>query len=148
MKATNEVYIKSNKITTVALNSFSKKEFANLLKDKNRQEDAQALVDYLCKKFKIKKCVVKVTNKPQPHSTGYDGNLKRKTLGTYTLGTDVITMYNLTAIKNKEVAINTFADTLLHEFIHHYDMEYLKLGASIHTAGFYKRISDLKSKLI
>ena len=148
MKASNDIYIKSNQITTVDYNSFSKKEYANLLKDRNRQEDAQALIDYLCKKFKIRNCVVKVTNKPQPHSTGYDGNLKSKTLGTYTVGMDVITMYNVTAIKNKEVSIKTFADTLLHEFIHHYDMEYLKLGASIHTTGFYKRISDLKSKLI
>jgi len=148
MKANEKVYQKSNKITKVALNSFSKKEFEKLLRDKNRQEDAQKLVDYLCKKFKIRSCVVKVVNKPQPHTTGYDGNLKRKVCGTYTTGIEVITMYNLTAMQNKEVAIKTFADTLLHEFIHHYDMEYLKLGASIHTAGFYKRISDLKSKLI
>lgn len=40
-----------------------------------------------------------------------------------------------------------FYDTLLHEFMHHYDYKVLKLENSLHTSGFYQRISDLKNKL-
>lgn len=147
MYANEKVYQLSNQMATVDCNCLSKKEFFDLLRDKNRQKDSQTLVDYLCKKFNIDKCVVKVVNKSQPHSTGYNGNLKNKTMGVYEVGKDEIIMYNLTAINKKEVAIKTFADTLLHEFIHHYDIKYLKLPTSIHTSGFYKRIADLKEKL-
>lgn len=150
MRNTSETaYKKSNEITEVALKKFSKKEYAQLLGDSNRQKDAQALINYLCGKFHIPSIPVVVLNKPQPHATGNDGNLRRKTLGVYSSGFfgQRITMYNLTAVKQKEVAIKTFAGTLLHEFMHHYDMTYLKLGCSPHTAGFYKRISDLEKKL-
>ena len=58
-----------------------------------------------------------------------------------------ITIYNKTAVKGDVISIKAFYDTLLHEFIHHYDYEVLKLDRSIHSAGFYKRISDLKNKL-
>ena len=44
------------------------------------------------------------------------------------------------------MSIKSFADTLLHEFTHHYDTRYLKIE-SRHTAGFYKRISSLKGNL-
>lgn len=151
MKATDKTYQQSNAITTVALNRFSKKDYNAFLKASettfSRQTLAQSLIDYLCKKFKISSPMVVVVNRAQPHSTNLTGRLRRKTLGTYTIGREVITLYNLTAIKKQVVSIKTMLDTLLHEFMHHYDMTYLKLGASIHSAGFYKRISDLDSKL-
>lgn len=150
MRNTSETaYKKSNEITEVALSRFSKKEYAKLLTDGDRQKDSQSLIDYLCGKFHIPSVPVVVVNRPQPHVTGNGGTLRKKTLGTYSSGFfgQKITMYNLTAVKQKEVAIKTFAGTLLHEFIHHYDMAYLKLGCSPHTAGFYKRISDLEKKL-
>lgn len=65
----------------------------------------------------------------------------------YTVQTQVITLYNLTAIKKHVVSIKVMAATLLHEFIHHYDMTFLKLSDSPHTSGFYKRIADLENKL-
>lgn len=151
MKATDKVYQQSNAIITVALNRFSKSEYNAFLKADesitSRQRLAQRLIDYLCKKFKIASAQVKVVNRAQPHATGLSGRLQRKTLGTYTVGREVITLYNLTAMKKQVVSIKTMLGTLLHEFMHHYDMTYLKLGASIHSAGFYKRISDLEKKL-
>jgi len=145
------VYEKSNSIEKVALSRFSKKEYQSLLTTcesiKNRQKAAQIICDYLSDKFHISHTKVNVVNRSQPHSTSYSGRLRSKTLGTYTVQTEVITMYNLTAIKKQPVSIKTFAGTLLHEFMHHYDMKHLKLGNSLHTAGFYKRISDLESKL-
>ena len=105
------------------------------------------LCDYLSERFKVPVPVVRVVNCAQPHSTGYRGTLRRKTLGTYTPALQVITLYNITAIKKQVVSIKQMAATLLHEYLHHYDYTVLKLGASPHTAGFYKRISDLENKL-
>lgn len=151
MKSNDKIYQQSNAIITVALNRFSKAEYAAFLKAdesiSERQKLAQKLIDYLCKKFKIASAPVKVVNRAQPHTTNYSGNLRRKTLGTYTPGREIITLYNLTAIKRQVVSVKTMLGVLLHEFMHHYDFAYLKLGNSLHTAGFYKRISDLESKL-
>lgn len=82
-----------------------------------------------------------VLNKPQRKK------VNGKTLGFYTVGRNYITIYNLTATTQKTVSIKTFYDTLLHEFMHHYDYKVLKLENSLHTSGFYQRISDLKNKL-
>ncbi len=151
MKATDAIYAKSNKIETVALNKFSLKEVTALLEASDscldRQKKAQIVIDYLCGKFKMPTAKVIVKDIAQPHTTGYDGNLKKKILGTYQTNAMVITVYNLTAARKQNVAIKTFLGTLIHEFMHHYDMEYLKLGATIHSAGFYRRIGDLESKL-
>lgn len=140
------IYEKSNGITEVRLNRLSSNEYKKLLSDKDRQKDAQRLVDYLCDKFKISKVSVCVTNKPQPHKHS-SGRLRSKTLGLYIPSKKQIIMYNTTAVRRQTVSINVFADTLLHEFIHHYDFAVLKFSDSPHTAGFYKRISDLKAKL-
>ena len=110
-----------------------------------RQIAGQKLLNYLCDKYKIARIPLIVLDTPQK------GNGKCKTLGYYRvipmlkIGQS-ITIYNLTAVKKKVVSIKVFTDTLLHEFMHHYDTEYLKIE-SAHTAGFYKRITDLKNKL-
>jgi hypothetical protein len=139
-------YEKSNAILEVEYSRFSHKEYTDLLNcTKNRQVYAQKLIDYLCDKYKIRRIPVKVLNTPRPHST------QRQTYGQYkylpTSRTGVsITIWNITAKTAKEVAIKTFANTLIHEFIHHYDTEYLQI-VSTHTTGFYKRITDLEKKL-
>nr|DAF25507.1 MAG TPA: SprT-like domain-containing protein Spartan/DNA Complex repair, protease, DNA BINDING [Caudoviricetes sp.] len=144
-------YEKSNKIETVKLSRLSKKEYKAVLSATesivDRQKKAQMLCNYLSERFKVPVPVVRVVNRAQPHSTGYRGTLRRKTLGTYTPALQVITLYNITAIKKQVVSIKQMAATLLHEYLHHYDYTVLKLGASPHTAGFYKRISDLENKL-
>ena len=143
-------YEKSNSIEKVALSRLSKKEYQALLSTcesiKDRQKAAQTLCDYLSDKFHISRTKVNTVNRSQPHRTN-SGRLRSKTLGTYNVQTEVVTMYNLTAVKKQPVSIKVFTGTLLHEFMHHYDMKYLKLDNSLHTAGFYKRISDLENKL-
>ena len=145
------IYEKSNSIETVALSRFSKSEYKNFLSSNesisNRKKAAQKLCDYLCAKFKIPCVIVTVTSRCQPHRINYAGTLSGKTLGTYTVDRHAITLYNITAIKKQPVSIKVMAETLLHEFMHHYDMTYLKLGNSLHTASFFKRISDLENKL-
>ncbi len=142
-------YEKSNKVDTVALSKFAKGEFAAVLKSteaaSDRQRKAQALCDYLCGKFKMPR--VSVVVRAQPHCTNQRGSLRSKTLGNYRPLVMVITLFNKTAVKRQTVAIKTLADVVLHEFMHHYDYTYLRLNDSPHTAGFYKRIGDLKAKL-
>lgn len=138
-------YIKSNEITEVKLkafrNSFSKDIILCGESITDRQKVSQKCLDYLCDKFKIEKVKLTVLNKPQRKKAN------GKTLGFYTVGRNHITIYNLTATTQKTVSIKTFYDTLLHEFMHHYDYKVLKLENSLHTSGFYQRISDLKNKL-
>ena len=149
MKITNQSYEKSNKIETVKYSRLSKTEYKALLNASDmyldRQRAGQKLLNYLCDKYSISQIPLIVTDTPQK------GNGKCKTLGFYRMlpafqKGQSITIYNLTAVKKKVVSIKVFIDTLLHEFIHHYDTEYLKIE-SAYTAGFYKRISDLKNKL-
>lgn len=144
-------YEKSNKIEAVKLSRLSKKEYKAVLSAtesiSDRQKKAQALCSYLSARLKVPAPAVRVVNRSQPHSTGYRGTLRSKTLGTYAPTSQVITLYNLTAIKKQVVSIRQMAATLLHEYIHHYDFTVLKLGVSPHTSGFYKRISDLENKL-
>ena len=137
-------YEKSNSILEVAYKRLSSKEYSTLLNNpSNRQQAGQKLLDYLCDKYKIARIPLIVSNRPRK-CTG-----KRQIYGFYRLYSKTgisITVYNKTAKTGQEVAIKTFADTLLHEFIHHYDTTYLNI-VSTHTTGFYKRISDLKNKL-
>ena len=139
-------YEKSNAIEVVDYTRLSHKEYNDLLGcTKNRQHYAQKLVDYLCDKYKISRIPVRVVNSPRPHSVTKQTYGLYKCLPSIKAGVS-ITIWNITAKTGKEVAIKTFAGTILHEFIHHYDTEYLKI-ASTHTAGFYKRICDLQKKL-
>ena len=137
-------YEKSNLILEVAYKRLSSKEYSTLLNNPtNRQQAGQKLLDYLCDKYKIARIPLIVSNRPRK-CTG-----KRQIYGFYQFcgKTGIsITVYNKTAKTGQEVAIKTFVDTLLHEFIHHYDTAYLGIS-STHTTGFYKRISDLKNKL-
>ncbi|MDO8141559.1 MAG: hypothetical protein Q6358_08675 [Candidatus Brocadiales bacterium] len=55
---------------------------------------------------------------------------------------------NKTAILESVLAPKTFLDTLVHEFMHHYDYEVLKFPTSLCTAGFYYHLGDVMKKLI
>lgn len=150
MKVTDNVYAKSNSIESVDYVRFSHKEYNKVLSCgdsvSERQVAAQNLVNYLCTKYKLPRCRVVIRDCAQPSFR----NGRGKTLGRYTtwgIGKRLIEIWNLTAKQKKVVSIKVFMDTLLHEFMHHYDREYLKLGGTIHCSGFYKRISDLNGKL-
>lgn len=140
------IYEKSNEITSVRLNSFSKvyahKVLSSLESSCDREENAQILLDYLCKKFKIERVTLSVTTAARPCN-----RRNAQIYGRYYPLSRRIVIYNTTTKTKKTIAIKTFYETLLHEFIHHYDIVGLKLGDSLHTSGFYKRIGDLKEKL-
>ena len=152
--ADNADYTKSNATTAVRLERFRHAEYAALLRDgdaKTRQTLAQALVLYLAERFGISAPSVQVVDSNQPHRTGVRPSgrtgLKSWKYGDYAPSSQRIRIFNRTAAKGAVVSIKGFADTLLHEFTHHCDYHVLGLSASPHTAGFYKRIADLKRKL-
>ncbi|MDH3670204.1 MAG: hypothetical protein OES46_03470 [Gammaproteobacteria bacterium] len=59
-----------------------------------------------------------------------------------------IRLWIRTAERKKIVAFRTFLRTLLHELCHHFDYELLKFPDSLHTEGFYKRLSSLFNQLV
>jgi hypothetical protein len=62
--------------------------------------------------------------------------------------TPKIQLWMRTAQKRRVVAFRTFLRTLLHELMHHFDYDLLKLPDSFHTEGFFKRESSLFHQLV
>ena len=132
---------KSNKFPTVDYTEFSHEEYQALLhcgsKVEARREASQRLIDYLCDKYEIPHCKIWV------YDMTYDPIFGFTKMGLYE-GKD-ITLWN-----NKHYRvpceIKTFINTLLHEFMHHYDCCYLKIH-TVHCKGFESRIRDLRKKL-
>lgn len=75
-----------------------------------------------------------------------DGKIVMKRYGSYRVNSKAITIHNRTAARGQILAPKSYLDTLLHEWLHHYDFKKLKLN-SIHSRGFYMRLNDLKDKL-
>lgn len=144
-------YALSNDNPQVKLNRFSNTYYKMVMNCNSdymsRAKVGQKVLDYLCDKYDIARVKLVVHNTPQRHHNNWNGSLKDKTLGIYCVGLNRIEIWNLTAKMQKEVSIKTFWDTLLHEFMHHYDYKVLKMGRSLHCVGFYKRITDLKVKM-
>ncbi|MCH6581998.1 MAG: hypothetical protein O7B27_15485 [Gammaproteobacteria bacterium] len=59
-----------------------------------------------------------------------------------------IRLWIRTAERKKIVAFRTFLRTLLHELCHHFDYELLQFPDSLHTEGFYNRLSSLFNQLV
>ncbi len=143
-------YEKSNSIENLPsckLSSATKKLFISLRdKDKTSQASLQAVADSICTDLKVPKVYVMFGG--VQNNTQVNGKLKSKVLGTYSTGSANIKIFEFTAVKRKEIAPKTAFDTLLHELMHHFDFKILKLEKSIHSGGFYKRISFLKEMLL
>ena len=133
---------KSNKFLTVDFSDFSHEEYQALLhsgsKVEPRKKASQILLDYLCDKYRIPRCEIWVFDMT------YDPMFGPTYMGLYH-------HREITLMNNKHYRvpceIKTFINTLLHEFMHHYDYYYLKLPDSVHCKGFESRIRDLRKKL-
>jgi hypothetical protein len=75
------------------------------------------------------------------------GELHGLYTATYGRQRAVIQLWMRTAHHKRVVAFRTFIRTLLHELCHHLDYEWLGLADSLHTEGFYKRVSHLFHQL-
>lgn len=110
-----------------------------------RQKLSEKLLDALADRACIDIVKVTIADKPQVHKKK-QGRVVYKQYGFYRPDKKSIYITNLTAVRKKPLAGKTFCDTLLHEWMHHYDS--VKLGLnSIHTAGFYARLRSLKVQL-
>ena len=105
------------------------------------------LVSALCRQVGSTTPRLVVLDTPRPHRMR-EGRLSYQKLGTYSGRTRTIRVHNLTARRAQVVASRTFLDTLLHELLHHWDAELLKLTRSLHTSGFYHRLGNLKRLLL
>jgi len=150
MLSSRQNYRQSNLIETVAfpISDRAKKITAKLLGSKStgkRQTIATALLDELSDQARIDIVRLKISSAKQWHKKRR-GRVVFKQYGFYRPKSHYIYVNNRTAVRGQTVAGKTFLNTLLHEWLHHYD--YKKLGLrSIHTRGFYARLRDLKGKL-
>src|ERR1700674_5658393 len=107
-----------------------------------RQARGQALLDVLDEAAGLPPCKLTVADRPQRHRTR-GGKLEVKTYGYYRIAWEStprrgsIRIYNLTAIRQQVLAPKVFLETLLHEWVHHYDFTGLQLERSPHTSGFF-----------
>jgi hypothetical protein len=114
---------------------------------------AQMLVDELSAAAGLHHCDVLVADKPQQHE--HDGQrLQSKTYGYYRcwfedgrVSRARIRIYHRTAVRQKVITPKVFLNTLLHEWVHHFDFDGLRLARSPHTAGFYTRLRALAEAL-
>lgn len=119
-----------------------------LLKSKetgDRQVLSDALLDELADMAQIDIVKLKISDAKQYHKKS-GGRVTFKQYGYYKPGSAYIYINNKTAVRGQILAPKTFVDTLLHEWLHHYETVGLGLN-SIHSAGFYGRLKDLKTKL-
>jgi len=117
-----------------------------------RQALGQRLLDVLGEAASLPPCKLTVVDRPQRHRTRA-GKLEMKTYGYYRIAWEskpqrgTIRIYNLTAIRQQVLSPKVFLETLLHEWVHHYDFTGLQLDRSPHTSGFFARIRDLAETL-
>lgn len=120
---------------------------------KGRQSRGQVLLDALNAAAGLPSCRLTVADRPQRHRTR-DGRLELKTYGYYRCDWEegeprrgTIRIYNLTAIRQQVLSPKVFLETLLHEWVHHYDFAGLRLDRSPHTSGFFARIRSVAESL-
>src|SRR5207237_8132359 len=103
-----------------------------------RQVKGQALLDVLDEAAGLPPCKLAVADRPQRHRTR-GGRLELKTYGYYRIAWEStprrgsIRLYNLTAIRQQVLAPKVFLQTLLHEWVHHYDFTGPQPGRPPHT---------------
>ena len=120
---------------------------------RERRRLAQMLVDELDTAAGLPGCEVAVADRAQVHE--HDGRrLQSRTYGYYrcwfTEGEVTrarIRIYHRTAVRHQVISPKVFLNTLLHEWMHHYDFAALRLARSPHTAGFYARLRALADVL-
>jgi len=146
-------YDKSDGVTSVRIPSASELhpyvaalEAALKKEDRNRTEIlSQKLVSALTVRIKVPAIRVKVLA-VRPHDSGGElHGLYKPCTGQLSAR---VSIWMRTAQHKRVVAFRTFLRTLLHEFCHHLDYEYLRFSYSFHTEGFYKRESSLFHQLV
>jgi hypothetical protein len=120
---------------------------------KDRRRLGQLLIDTLDDLAGLPPCAIVVADRAQVHE--HDGRrLQSKTYGYYrcrfiegAVSDARIRIYHRTAVRQQVISPKVFLNTLLHEWVHHFDFAGLRLARSPHTAGFYARLRALAEAL-
>jgi hypothetical protein len=144
-------YHRSNAITKI---KFKPSDFAKDLTQKilqsssaeERQRLSDDLLDELADLAGIDIVKLEISDEKQHHRRR-GGKISMRQYGYYKPDKKYIYITNRTAARGQILAPKSFLNTLLHEWIHHYDFCKLKIN-SIHSKGFYARLKDLSQKLI
>ncbi len=120
-----------------------------------RERLGTALLEVLNSSFGLPPCGLKVADRAQLHSTDGSGRLAQATYGYYHCRIPpsgppqrcAIRIYHRTAVKGQVVSASAFTNTLLHEWVHHFDFTAMRLHRSLHTKGFFSRLRHLRSEL-
>lgn len=118
-----------------------------------RQRLGAALIEVLNGCYGLPACDFKVADRHQVHSTDPAGKLSQATYGYYRCRLPRsgpprlcgIRIYNRTAVRGQVVSPGAFTNTLLHEWLHHFDFTALRLRRSPHTSGFFQRLRSLRA---
>ncbi len=118
-----------------------------------RRRLGQMLLDSLDELAGLPPCALVVADRAQVHQ--HDGRrLQSKTYGYYrcrfvegAVTEARIRIYHRTAVRQQVISPKVFLNTLLHEWVHHFDFAGLRLARSPHTAGFYARLRALADAL-
>lgn len=146
----NANYLKSNSHIKVKLTPTQSalklaSELLSSSEAHRRQELGEALLDELSDCAGIDVVELVVSDQNQAHRRS-GTRIVMKKYGSYRPSSRTINISNRTAARGQILAPKSFLDTLLHEWLHHYDTHKLRIN-SIHSKGFYDRLSDLKDKL-
>lgn len=116
---------------------------------RERQRAGQLLLNELSADAGLPHVQLVVADRPQVND--HDGHrLQSKTYGYYRCWlTDGefrrarIRIYHRTAVRQQVISPKVFLNTLLHEWVHHFDFTGLLLPRSPHTSGFFTRLRAL-----
>ncbi len=106
---------------------------------KRFSDESQALVDMLCLELEVAPKHVFLRDRPRPHKR--KGGRIVYELHGLCQSNGPVEVYTRTAAREQPVALKTYLNTLLHEWVHHWDFE--TFGTSIHCGGFYERVGQV-----
>lgn len=151
-------YTKSNRVTEYAkkykIKVRTKKLYESLInKTDITRSELQSLSDAICKDFGVGTVKIIFDGKqPKSNRSTTKGYIrvsapmvsiggKREYLALH------IQVYKYTAVRQKQVTNKVAINVLLHELTHWFDYKIIGLDKTIHSSGFYKRITHLKTLL-
>ncbi len=152
-RAEQRIYRKSDEVSSILLTRASSLHplvgmLVGALKSEDRlrtEEICQELVSAITASLKVPALRVEVLAARPSRSWGELHGLYTPARGHRVAR---ITVWMRTAQRRQVVAFRSFLRTLLHEICHHLDYEFLRLGESFHTEGFYKRESRLFHQMV
>lgn len=101
---------------------------------------SQKFVDLLSDIFLVSPKSLSLADKPRPHSRDPQGRVDGQLFGSCSFEGN-IRIYLRTPSRGQPTAFKTYFNTLIHEWVHHYDFE--ALGDTVHCAGFYERVGAI-----